>query len=171
MLDLLVMLFFFLDAVFIHLVLCRKHTGEGLLLKPFIGVALVNLCLMGGCFWFFDHYFSSDPVSFWNVRLYASATLIYLLLIPTYLVFYFSTQQMSPTKKILLLLAQNKSMTQDDLLPHFSDEEFVLPRIKELIAIGCMVEHGGWYVLSPTGIQMANVYKMYQSVLGRKMGG
>ena len=165
------MMFFFLDAVFIHLILCRKHTGEGLLLKPFLSVAMMNLCLMCGVFWFSDRYISHSNITFWNVRLYLSVTAIYLLLIPTYLVFYFSTQQMSPTKKILLLLTKNGSMSFNDLLPHFSDEEFIMPRIKELVAIGCIVEHGGWYVLSPSGSQMANIYKIYQSVLGRKMGG
>ncbi len=165
------MFFFFFDSIFIHLILCRKHAGEGLLLKPFIGIALFNLCLMWLVFWVSHPSVPSSNASFWNVSLYASTTAIYLFLIPAYLVFYFSTQQVSPTKKILLLLAQHGSMTFEELLPHFSDEAFVLPRIKELIDIRCMVEHGGWYVLSPTGIQMAKGYKFYQNILGRQKGG
>ena len=171
MLDILVMFFFFLDAVFMHLIVCRKGFEEGLLLKPFIGIALMNLCFMWAVFWFFRGYGHSDPSSIWNVRLYGCATVIYILLIPTYLVFYFSTQQMSPSKKILVLLAQKGPLSFQELMCHFSDEEFVLPRIKELIGIRCLVEHSGWYVLTPSGMQMANVYKIYQSVLGRKKGG
>jgi hypothetical protein len=171
MLDIFVMLFFFLDAVFIHLIVCRKRSQEGLLLKPFIGIALTNLCLLWAAFWFSYKYVHSDPSSIWSVNLHGCATVIYILLIPTYLVFYFSTQQMSPSKKILLLLSDKGPLSFQELLKHFSDQEFVLPRIKELIGIRCLVEHGGWYVLTPSGAQMANVYKIYQSVLGRTKGG
>ncbi|MBL8012683.1 MAG: hypothetical protein JNN05_02435, partial [Candidatus Omnitrophica bacterium] len=124
MLDILIMLFFFLDAVVIHLIVCRKHRGPGLLLMPFVGIALVNLCLMGVVFWFFGNTFSSEPVSLWNVRMPSSAVGMYILLIPAYLVFYFSTQQMSPTKKILLLLSQEGPLRTSDLLTHFTDQEF-----------------------------------------------
>ena len=171
MLDILVMLFFFLDAVFIHLIVCRKSPQEGLLLKPFIGIALTNLFLLWAVFWFSNSYARSAPSSIWSVHLYGCAAIMYILLIPAYLVFYFSTQQMSPSKKILLLLSDQGPLSFQELLKHFSDQEFVLPRIKELIGIRCLVEHGGWYVLTPSGAQMANVYKIYQSVLGRTKGG
>lgn len=170
MIDILVMLFFFVDAVFVHMIICRKKAAGVLLLKPFIGIALINLCLLWAVFWFSESLVRVDPHSIWGVRMYGCATVIYILLIPTYLVFYFSTQQMSPSKKILLLLVKGP-LSFEELRQHFSDEEFVLPRIQELIGIRCLVEHGGWYVLTPSGIQMANVYKIYQAVLGRKKGG
>ncbi|MBP6344278.1 MAG: hypothetical protein KA403_10095 [Candidatus Omnitrophica bacterium] len=171
MFDIFVMLFFFLVSVFIHLVICRKWSKGGLLLKHFFSIALLNLILLWAFFWMTGHYGRFDQSSVLGVRLYGTATLIYLLLIPTYLVFYFSTQQMSPSKKLLLLLSRNGSMSREELFGHFSDEEFILPRIKELAGIRCIVEHGGWYVLTPTGIQMAKVYVLYQAVLGRNKGG
>ena len=171
MFDIFVMFFFFLGVVIIHLLVCRKKSQEGLLLRPFITIALMNLFLLWGFFWFSNRYMHSDPTSIWSVRLYGCAVVIYILLIPTYLVFYFSTQQMSPSKKILLLLSAKGPLSFQELLKDFSDEEFVLPRLKELIGIRCLVEHGGWYVLTPTGAQMANVYKIYQFVLGRAKGG
>lgn len=170
MFDILVMLFFFVDAVVIHVFLCRKYTGEGLLLKPFIGIALVNLIIMWMVFWGMTPHFSSGDSSIWNVRLSLSATLLYLLLIPTYLVFYFSTQQMSPTKKILLLLREGP-LTLSDLYRHFGDDEFIQPRLNELVGIQCLIEHNGWYVITPQGLSMARVYVIYQTLLGRQKGG
>ena len=103
MFDILVMFLFFLASVGVHLTVCRKRSQEGLLLKPFIGIAIGNLCVLWVFFWLSQRYVHFDPTSFWGVPLHAAATLIYVLLIPTYLVFYFSTQQLSPTKKIFLL--------------------------------------------------------------------
>lgn len=165
------MLFFFLESVFVHLAVCRKWSKGGLLLKPFFNIALGNLVLLWAFFWMTGHYGQFDSSSLFGVRLYGAATLIYILLIPTYLVFYFSTQQMSPSKKLLLLLSRNGSMSLEELSSHFSDEEFIVPRLKELIGIRCLLEHNGWYVLTPTGIQMAKVYGLYQIVLGRSKGG
>ena len=171
MFDILVMFLFFLASVGVHLTVCRKRSQEGLLLKPFIGIAIGNLCVLWVFFWLSQRYVHFDPTSFWGVPLHAAATLIYVLLIPTYLVFYFSTQQLSPTKKIFLLLSKNGPMSFNELLAHFSDQEFIFPRLKELIAIQCLIEHSGWYVLTPSGIQMAKVYSFYQLLLGRKKGG
>lgn len=165
------MLFFFLEAVFIHLTVCRKRSGEGLLLKSFFAIAFGNLLVLWSSLWVLHSYMGLDPKSFWGVPLYATSTFIYILLIPTYLVFYFSTEQMSPSKKILLLLSKNGAMSFPELLEHFTDEEFVVPRIEELIGVRFLVEHSGWYILTPAGTQIAKVYGLYQAVFGREKGG
>ena len=171
MFDILVMFFFFMESVGVHLAVCRKRSQEGLLLKPFFVIALSNLCVLWAFYWLSQRYGHFDAASIWGVRLCGTATFIYILLIPIYLVFYFSTQQLSPTKKIFLLLSKNGPMSFDELLAHFSDQEFIAPRLKELIGIQCLVEHDGWYVLTPSGIQMGKVYSLYQLLLGRKKGG
>ena len=170
MLYICVAFFFFLDAVVIHLMLCRRKS-EGLFLKLFLVIAFANLILMWIVFWFLAHQFNGAQVNFWAAPLYGTATVIYILLIPTYLVFYFSTQQVSPSKKILLLLAENGPMSFEELLAKFSDDEFVVPRIKDLMTTMCLIEHEGSYVLTPSGIRMAQVYEIYQRILGRKKGG
>ncbi len=171
MFDILLTLFFFVEAVFIHLALCRKRSADGLLLLPFFGIAFSNLIVLWVFFWAARGYFKFDVNSVWGVPLCVTATLIYILLIPTYLVFYFSTQQMSPSKKILLLLARGGPMSFQELLVHFSDDEFVMPRLKELIGVRWLIEHGGWYVLTPMGTQMAKMYTLYQAIFGRTKGG
>lgn len=171
MFDILLTLFFFLVAVFIHLAICRKKSGEGLLLLPFFGIALSNLVVLWISFWVARGYFKFDGASIWGVPLVLTSTLIFILLIPTYLVFYFSTQQMSPSKKILLLLAGSGPLSFQELLGHFSDDEFVKPRLKELIGIRWLIEHSGWYVLTPAGTQMAKMYALYQAIFGRAKGG
>lgn len=171
MLDILLMLFFFLESVFIHLTVCRRRSSEGLLLKPFVAIAFGNLLVLWSSLWVLHAYLGPDAQSFWGVPLYGASTFIYILLIPTYLVFYFSTQQMSPSKKILLLLSKNGPMSFQELLRHFTDEEFVVPRIEELIGVRFLIEHSGWYVLTPAGTRIAKVYGFYQTIFGREKGG
>ena len=170
MLYILVALFFFLDAVVVHLMICRNK-AEGLFLKLFLSIAFMNLVLAWVVFWFLSHQFNGGREGFLGMPLYGTATVMYVLLIPTYLIFYFSTQQVSPSKKILVLLAQNGSMSFDELLVHFSDKEFFSQRIQDLITTRCVIEHDGWYVLTPAGSRMSMVYQIYQSILGRGKGG
>src|ERR1041385_5697573 len=99
-----------------------------------------------------------------------SSTVVYILLIPTYLVFYFSTQQTSPSKQIMMLLSQ-RDMSLKDLSAHFQDEELITPRIQDLLTTECVTDKNGRYVLTFWGQQMARIYALYQAVLGRKKGG
>jgi len=169
MLYLFVALFFFFDAVLIHLLVCRRAKEEGLLLKLFILIAGINLVLCWAVFYFFLHAVQSSG-SFWFVPLVWTSTLIYVLLIPSYLVFYFSTQQVSPSKKIMLLLNE-RDMTVKELGANFKDEDLIVPRLVDLCTTRCMVETNGRYRLTCSGLWTARVYVAYQWILGRKKGG
>jgi hypothetical protein len=168
MLYLFVALFFFFDAVLIHLLVCRNGKEGGLLLKIFFLIAGVNLVLCWMAFFALAKFFPFSGIMF--MPLVYSSTAMYVLLIPTYLVFYFSTQQMSPSKKIMLLLL-NHNLSSIELSEHFTDEEWIMPRLKDLITTKCVVEKNETYALTFSGIQMARVYALYQAVLGRTKGG
>jgi hypothetical protein len=171
MLYLFVALFLFFDAVVIHILVCRQSRQEGqLLLKIFFLIAGFNLVLCWAVYLLVFAKYASASFNVWTVPLPWASTAIYLLLIPTYLVFYFSTQQMSPSKKIMILLLGN-GMSAKDLQAHFKDEELIVPRITDLLTTGCIVDRNGRYTLTFSGVQMARVYALYQAVLGRKKGG
>jgi hypothetical protein len=168
MLYLVVALFFFVEAVFLHLVVCRQAKAEGLLLKKFLSIALLNLSLSWLTFYFIVKDVHLPGI--WSVPLWGSATAIYVLLIPIYLVFYFSTQQMSPSKKVMLLLFE-RPRSFLELEPFFTDQEMIIPRIQDLLMTGCITDRNGRYLLTPSGVQLAQGYAFYQSLLGRKKGG
>ena len=132
-------------------------------------IAGVNLAV---CWVVFNFLFkaSHGSSSIWFTPFIFSATVIYILLIPTYLVFYFSTQQMSPSKKIMILLSA-KNMSHGDLEAHFKDDEWIAPRIADLITTKCIADKNGVYELTFSGLQMARLYALYQAILGRKKGG
>jgi hypothetical protein len=169
MLYFVVALFFFFDAVLIHLLVCRQAKKEGLLLKLFIAIAGVNLLVCWVMFYFLLK-FTSGSTSLWFTPFIAGSTALYILLIPTYLVFYFSTVQVSPSKKIMLLLNE-RPMSFQDLNGYFKDDQLIAPRIEELLSTGCLARREGRYALTFSGCQMARLYALYQTVLGRKKGG
>ncbi len=170
MLYLFVALFFFFDAVVIHILVCRQSKEEGLFLKVFFLIAGINLAVCWVIYQLVLVKYASAAFNMWTVPLPWASTAIYLLLIPTYLVFYFSTQQMSPSKKIMILLLGD-GMSAKDLQAHFKDEELIVPRINDLLITGCMVDRDGRYALTFSGQQMARMYALYQGILGRKKGG
>jgi len=169
MLYIVVMLLFFFDAVLIHLLVCRRSRQEGLFLKNFIAIAGVNLGVCWLVFLWLLHRSAGAP-GVWFVPLVWTSTIFYILLIPTYLVFYFSTQQTSPSKKIMLLLCEG-DMTRAQLSAKFRDDELITPRIDDLATTGCIRDRNGTYALTFSGLQMARVYALYQAVLGRRKGG
>ncbi len=168
MLYILVALFLFFDAVAIHIVVCRNAKEEGLFLKIFFVIALVNLLICWMIFYLF--LIKHAALSIWFIPLSLTSTVIYLLLIPTYLVFYFSTQQLSPSKKIMLLLLE-RDQSLAEMQATFKDEDLIMPRIRDLLATKCIVDQQGKYVLTNSGVLMAGVYAFYQGILGRKKGG
>jgi hypothetical protein len=170
MLYFLVALFFFFDAVVIHILVCRQSKEEGLFLKIFFIIAGVNLMLCWVVYQLVLTKYVSAAFNIWTVQLPWASTAIYLLLIPTYLICYFSTQQTSPSKKIMVLLLGD-GMSAKDLQAHFRDEELIMPRISDLLLTGCVVDRNGRYALTFSGQQMARLYALYQIILGRKKGG
>src|SRR3989338_405407 len=51
----------------------------------------------------------------WNIPLRLSSIVLYFLLIPIYLIFYFGIKVESPSKRILLLLKARESLSYEDL--------------------------------------------------------
>jgi len=166
-----VMLLFFILSVFIHIVICRNRKLKGLWVKLFCMIAAVNLFLCWGIFLLLGRSIALNAASIWGLPLSMTSTFIYILLVPTYTIFYVSTQLNSPSKKVLLLLKKNGAMTFQELLNHFTEEEFIIPRIMDLQKTGCIQCAQRNWRLTPPGLTIAKFLNFYQSILGRQAGG
>jgi hypothetical protein len=161
---------FFFIAVFIHIQICRaKRSQAGLWVKLFCVIAGFGLGLCWLAFVAFHHV--PHRSGLWALPLELTSSLIYLLLVPSYVVFYVSTQMMSPSKRILMLIDQAGGMELQQLKEAFSDEEFIMPRLRDLEQTGCIAKENGTYKLTPSGLALARFLNCYQILLGRKAGG
>ena len=161
--------FFFLAAV-IHVRICRDQPG--LLIKTFLGLAVAGLA--GVCTVFFSLNRNAVIVphpSLWMIDLSLTATLSYILLIPTYLIFYVNTRLVSPSQKVLMLIKDRGGLSYTELLRHFDDEELIAPRLADLVTSGCVCRQAENYWLSPHGVRIGKFLDVYQKILGRGMGG
>ncbi len=169
MLTVLTAIGFFLLSAIAHGWFCRRQKQGGLFVKVFCVIAAVNL---GLCWLVFMNYENGRHPSFWDIPLVVSSTVIYVLLVPAYMVFYVSTQLNSPSKTVLLALHAHGEMSEEDLLKYFTDDLYILPRIKDLVLTGCIdIDSKGKYVLSSSGLRIAGFLNAYQIFLGRKAGG
>jgi predicted transcriptional regulator len=99
-----------------------------------------------------------------------TAAVIYMLLAAVYMIVYVSTELMSPSKKILQVIAQGQSRYAD-IYKALERENFIMLRLEELEHSGCLCRRGEHYQLTASGKGIADVLKFYQCVLGREAGG
>lgn len=100
-----------------------------------------------------------------------TATIIYMLLIPNYLVLYVSTELVSPSKRILRIVSNKTQTDYHAILATLEKEDFIGTRLHELCQSGCVRDAGGTYHLTPSGRTIAVFLKIYQYLLGREIGG
>ncbi len=161
----------FIASVTVHIFFCRKTIKPGLHAKVFILTAMVFLGiyvvgvktpLMASLL---------DPHSLWGFPFRITAGVIFVLLVPVYLIFYVLTQQMSPSKKILLTIAQRGEVSLSDILASVEQEDVITKRLSDLCMSGCVRLMEGRYTLSASGQKIAVVLNIMQHILGRDMGG
>lgn len=152
-------LVFFALAVVLHLFLCRQSKVKNLKAKLFMILGLGNLALFiavaVGC----------------RMPLVLTASAVYVLLLPVYLVFYCSTELMSPSKKILQTVQAAGQADYEAILKALERENFIMLRLEELEQSGCISRQGERYMLTPAGQAVARGLACYQIFLGREMGG
>ncbi len=152
-------LFFFVLAMTIHLVLCRLDPQKTLKTKLFMIIAIQNWVAF------------LIVASFLHWPFKWSCAAIYLLLIPVYLVFYVITELVSPSKRVLQIVAASDGAAYAQILKGLEQEDFIMTRLEELVQSGCAQEHNGRYWLTASGRAIAGCLAFYQKLLGREMGG
>jgi hypothetical protein len=149
----------FLIAVTIHLVICRISPDKRLKAKLFIIIALVNLVIFEACAVLF------------HLPLILSASLIYIFLAPIYLIFYVSTELVSPSKKNLRIVEYSGQAEYKEIFKRLEQENLIITRLEELEESGCVTSQAGTYKLTKAGRSLEMLLGFYQKILGRTRGG
>jgi hypothetical protein len=159
MLTVLIATVFLVASIAVHLMICRISPDKSLKAKLFIVIAAAAL---GG--------FLTLGLGL-HLPLVSTAAVIYVLCVPVYLIFYVSTELVSPSKKILQVIESSGGCTYEIIVAQLKNEDFIISRLKELEQSGCAVREGGRYVLTASGWKIAKVLDGYQKILGRSIGG
>jgi hypothetical protein len=170
MIYLLINLVFFVLVVVTHIGVCRRYKGKGLLVKAFCVMATAGLLLAVAAAVAIKGQVSHWSL-IWQLPLFVTAMLIYILLVPTYIIFYVSTQLNSPSKEILLLIKKQGSMSREQLAAQMTDDKFIRPRLVDLKQTDYVTYKDSKYRLNPSGIKVARFLNFYQWLLGRELGG
>ena len=148
----------FLAAAAAHLWCCRTSAKKDLQAKLFIALAMLGLAV----------FVMAGAIN--QLPLLLSASVIYVLLVPVYLIFYVSTELVSPSKKIVQVLAAGPG-AYSDLYKALERENFIMLRLEELEQSGCLRRDGERYCLTASGHAIAKTLGVYQMLLGREVGG
>ena len=160
-----IMALFFLSVVF-HLAWCRLVRHKELRMPSFCVVVFLVLGV-----YLLTTRTTASVLNVWAIPLKLTGTVFYLLLIPVYLIFCFGVSVESPSKRILFLLTQHKTLSYEDFRKEISDETVVIPRLGELVSYGFAVREREEYRLTGRGAVVAKVLRFYQALSGRGLGG
>jgi hypothetical protein len=163
-------LFLFCLSVMVHVFFCRNTSKAGLHARAYVLIAIFLTGVYAAGVYFVDPRML-DPRSFWGLPFKMTSGFIFVLLIPVYLSFYVLTQLMSPSKKILIALSRQGSLSYAGILASIEEEDFINTRLRDLCASGCVIQTGDRYALSASGQKIAMVLNIMQFILGRGIGG
>ncbi len=152
----------FILSIVLHIVYCRKAPLGTLHAKAFIIIAIANGLAMGISFLFLPPLSQSLP---------CTAVLLYLLAIPSYLIFYVTTLLVSPSKRILQLIQSGDGASYEMLATALGEENFIALRLEELCASGCVRRVEETFILTASGKNIARILGAYRKILGRGPGG
>lgn len=161
----------FCASVAVHIVYCRRTKTPGLQARPFLVISFFFIAVYAAGVYFTGQGHALSPDSFWGLPFKLASALIFILLVPTYLMFYALTQLMSPSKKILMSIHRRGSLSYKDILAHIEEEDFINTRLNDLCTSGCAVKVNGRYFLTPEGQKIATALDLTQRLLGRGIGG
>ncbi len=166
---LLLVLVLFCALVAAHVLFCRRTHRPGLQAKAFVQMAFGFWGLYALAAIAISHHL--NPYSLWGLPFVWAGEIIFILLAPVYLCFYVLTQLMSPSKKILLAIAQKGELSYDGIVEAVRKEDFIMTRLQDLLVSGCVEEKEGRYVLTSEGRKIEMTLNLMQLCLGRKVGG
>jgi hypothetical protein len=161
----------FAASVAVHIFYCRQTQRPGLQAKAFIFIAVFSLIIYAATVEMPFIAAVLDGQSLWGMPFKISAGTIFVLLIPIYLCFYVLTQLTSPSKKILLTIAQGRGASYKDIVSSVQKEDFIMTRLNDLCVSGCVRCTEGRYILTPEGQKIALILNIMQAILGRNVGG
>ncbi|GEM_PF-4620805 len=109
----------------------------------------------------------------WGCPIKWSSFLLYGLFSVWYLGEMTTVQYSSPSMKIITTLRKNpeQTITLMEIKSLFSDQEFIIDRLNDLVAHGHIKYEAGKYSLLPRGRLIVWIFKFYRTLLDRSTGG
>lgn len=165
---------FFCLFVIIHIAWYRIKSEKKLEIQPILiigGILLIVYLALLKKLSSLSLFIHENTFNFWNAPLIITSLVVYLLLIPFYMIFYISAEIESPSMKILLLVKEYGEISYEDLRGRFTDQTLLMPRVKDLISTGYVSYDGRYYSILPAGRRLVRILDIYQRCLGWRMGG
>ena len=115
----------------------------------------------------------SNAPSFLFLSLKWSSLVLYLTLCFWYIAVCITFKDQSPSMKIIAAMLDHpeQRLTYDDLKRLFTDEEFIVSRLGDLVTHGHLGKDGDSYYLLPRGKLIAFFVRNYRALLKQELGG
>ncbi len=158
----------FMTDIFVHLIWCRFQKEDRLHIRSFFAIAAGGLLFL---LLFIQVEAGPDGKSFWSTPLWGCALLLYVLLVPVYLIFYFGTKVESPSRLLMMSLKEKDGMTFEEITAVIDNDRLIRPRLDDLFLTEYIREEGGLIWLTAPGVRVAQWLELYQKLSGRGWGG
>lgn len=160
----------YLVSAFLFFIFFLTTHITGYRLKIFKFQPVVLMCI--SALWFGIYLFFLKSVSSPSPLPLASLTL-YLLLCLAYVAETNVIENGSPSIRIVRLIQSHSQgkISYQDLRRSFSNEEFILPRLNDLVLHGHVAFDGHEYCLRTRGRWMARFIRSYREFIRRGLGG
>ena len=152
----------FFVAFFVHLAAWKIHLPKKqtkVLLVVFFGILIIGVLL------FLKH----------GMAISACINLIfmYTALALAYITTYSAVEVDSPSLVMTMKIAKEgkAGLGIDSFNKQISNDVLVIPRLKDLLKAGFAYLENGKYKLTPKGLFMARIFKVYRKLLKREKGG
>ncbi len=166
------MVYFFLASICFILFIFSHVVTYRLGIICFENWKLILLALIWSIFYLLLA-FKTNLLAFSVVKLEWSSYVCYWLFILWYIGEMTTIQYSSPSMKILkaLLRHPEKRIRTQDVQSLFTDQEFIIDRLDDLVLNDHVKKDGSLYFIQPRGKLIAAVFKIYRAILGRSLGG
>jgi len=154
----------FLIVVVIHTLIVRQSKQKSTSVGLFLFLSSMGLMVM----WIlFDSIFFFHSPQF----LKSTATLIYLLLMPLYAMYYRSISHTNPARKILQVIETRSKASYEELLSAVEEQKYIEQALTVMVRNGQARKKDGRYSLTARGKFLAFFANLDQSFFKRSTGG
>jgi len=101
---------------------------------------------------------------------YYEITFLYIFLCLCFLITVPAFNSIPPTLKIIILIGENKSISELELLKKFSRKEMLFSRIELMTQDKLILIHNGHLSLTNFGLLLAYIFYFYKKILGESEG-
>ncbi len=170
MIYVLLSLFFFLLSVIGHIFLHRFLLSYGV--KTYRSIYILGFGFIATLLLLLYLSTKITSISWWNVSLPITASLIYALLSFLYFLYFANAYlgEDSPSSRIFYHL-EGGAKSYEQIISYFSDASLVHIRLRNLIDAGMVIEKSGVYIITNRGRLIMFIFEKYRNFFRWNKGG